>query len=687
MSDSRHFRLWSLILRTFDGGNFKLVQHMSIPSRSMRTDQSQLQWRADIQGLRALAVVMVVAFHAGLPFPGGFVGVDVFFVISGYVITAMLYREHLATGRIRFREFYLKRFKRLMPALAVMVSIVLIISALIYLPTLQQNVARTGVGAMLSVANFMISRFTGGYFDPSAEINPLLNTWSLSVEEQFYFVFPILIAFGWYLSDRFSRFRSMPFMLVICVAMFSFGLALAGSRGWSFRGSGDLLGFYSPFTRAWEFALGALLALLVVKVAIRIPKQFMSVISVTGISMVVASVWLISDKTAFPSLWTLLPVVGTLFVLFAGLGNNIISRALSTRSMVMIGDWSYSIYLWHWPFIVFAIYLWPTTPSIEILAVVLSIGPALASYYFIEQPIRRRSIRGRSQSVKMIALVFVPPLLIAGLVGGVAKYYWEPRYQSGAIASHFEVDTENQSDLAFDCDTALLSKLGINDGNSKFVCGQSKAGVPVDLALIGDSHAEHLFVGLAESFPQLNIAYFVLSATLPIQDGAEMSQILDFVSLNSDISSVVISAYWGWSEYPALDESELTASLKSLTDSGKMVFITDDVPMFPFHSDMCNYGRSPFIGGSTCSQSSDYFRSRYDDYYPVIKDAVGKVPGSYIIHSASYFCESDICSMINNDNLLYSDSNHLNIQGSRFLAEKLVADGSLLISPSSKSNR
>ena len=154
--------------------------------------------RTDIQGLRAVAVLMVVAFHAGLPFPGGFVGVDVFFVISGFVITGMVLRERRATGRIRFGQFYLRRFKRLTPALALVVAVTVTASAAVLSPLgTQQTAAKTGIGAMLLAANVVIARTTGGYFDADAATNPLLHTWTLSVEEQFYLAFPALIALGW----------------------------------------------------------------------------------------------------------------------------------------------------------------------------------------------------------------------------------------------------------------------------------------------------------------------------------------------------------------------------------------------------------------------------------------------------------------------------------------------------------
>ena len=159
--------------------------------------------RLDIQGMRAVALLMILAFHARLPVPGGFAGVDVFFVISGFVITAMLMREHGRSGRIDLRRFYLRRFRRLTPALALTVSVVLVLAVLLESPFgAQQITAATAVGAMLLVANVVIAGTTGDYFSPAAESNPLLNVWSLSVEEQFYLVFPAVLILGWLLARR-----------------------------------------------------------------------------------------------------------------------------------------------------------------------------------------------------------------------------------------------------------------------------------------------------------------------------------------------------------------------------------------------------------------------------------------------------------------------------------------------------
>ena len=218
-------------------------------------------FRADIQGLRAVAVLVVIAFHAGLPLSGGFVGVDVFFVISGFVITAMLMREWDLTGSVSLATFYLRRAKRLTPALALVVAFTAVASSLFLSPFEQQvQASQTGLGALGLVANWVIAVQTGDYFGPSAESNPLLHTWSLSVEEQFYLVFPIVILAAWRLGRRLGRAHLAAVLVVSLMGLAS----LAMIRGSSLGISADswVIGYYSPFNRAWEFAAGAFLALL-----------------------------------------------------------------------------------------------------------------------------------------------------------------------------------------------------------------------------------------------------------------------------------------------------------------------------------------------------------------------------------------------------------------------------------------
>lgn len=406
------------------GGIVTLAQQTGAPS-TPRVAGGTGGRRLDIQGLRAVAVLMVVAFHAGLPVPGGFIGVDVFFVISGFVITAMLRREWLATGRIAFGRFYARRFKRLTPALALTVAVTMVLSALLLSPFgAQQTAAKTAVGAMLLTANFAIARSTGGYFDAPAETNPLLNTWSLSVEEQFYLAFPALLALGWLLARRARRLAGVPVALVTTVAIASFGLALISASGPRFWNSEMLIGFYSPFSRAWEFAVGALLAFSATNYPVQ-SRRLAAVLAWSGAATLIASLWLITKNTPFPGVWTLLPVTGTLLVLAAGAQEgNPVSRAIASNLMVRVGDWSYSIYLWHWPLIVFATLLWPGSPAMVALAAASSFVPALASYRWVEQPIRSMAPGTRARFAGLVSVTVLVPIAFAGMLAVGARNSW-----------------------------------------------------------------------------------------------------------------------------------------------------------------------------------------------------------------------------------------------------------------------
>ena len=427
--------------------------------------------RDDIQGLRAVAVLMVVGYHAGLPMPGGFTGVDVFFVISGFVITSMLRREWQSTEHISFGRFYLRRFRRLTPALALMVAVTLAFSMLFVSPLgpLERTLV-TGVGALGLAANFVISGTTGGYFDPAADTNALLHTWSLSVEEQFYLVFPLLLTVSWRWLRRVGRF--VPAVVVGVVLAASFGLALAGA--------GANAGFYSPFTRAWEFAAGALLVLVP---ALRRPleRRASALLAVGGAALLVASLALINSKTPFPGVWTLLPVVGTLALIVAGAGDNVVSHLLGRRWGVFIGDRSYSIYLWHWPFIAFAASLWPAVPGVRITAAAVSLVPAYLSYRFVEEPFRRKPIPAPRQLVGWIGAVIALPLAVAVVVAGaVGTSYGSPLLAArwDAIQLHVattrgcHIDDPDQAWREADC-----------------TWNATAAGAPI--YLVGDSNADH----------------------------------------------------------------------------------------------------------------------------------------------------------------------------------------------------
>lgn len=267
----------------------------------LTTEQSKFGVRRrDIQGLRALAVVGVIAFHAGLPVSGGFIGVDVFFVISGYVITNMLRREWSNTGSIRLRSFFRRRFLRLTPALALLIAVTFLISGFVLYADQQWIALQTGFGALFLVANLVIARNTGGYFDSSAEMNPLLNTWSLSVEEQFYILFPVVILFGFLVTRRFARLSSFNLFAVFLLGLVSFASMLLSTGLIAGLAVPSWLNFYSPIPRVWEFAVGSALAFGVHRF-VRLPLFLAYALVSCGLLSILISFFAFNEVTPWPS--------------------------------------------------------------------------------------------------------------------------------------------------------------------------------------------------------------------------------------------------------------------------------------------------------------------------------------------------------------------------------------------------
>jgi peptidoglycan/LPS O-acetylase OafA/YrhL len=396
-----------------------------VPGQAALLSESR---RLDIQGLRAVAVILVVAFHAGLPVHGGFMGVDVFLVISGFVIMGMLMRELERTGTVRFRSFYSRRIKRLLPALALLTTTVVALSVLLGSSSFgtQQTTAKTGLGATFFTANVVIYRETG-YFSPDAALNPLLHTWTLSVEEQVYLVFPSLLLASWVIGRRLLRAsrRGAAVMLGL-VAVSSFLLCLLLSFGWvsiPWIGNGERFAFYSAATRIWEFAIGAALALAASHLKL-VSRNVSTAAGVAGAVAIAVGAFTTRGGTPYPGVVVLLPVLGAAGIITSGFGSHGVSRLLATRPMAKIGDLSYSWYLWHWPLIVFGAILWPSSSWVLVPLAALSLVPAWLSTVFLEDPIRRNSaIKGRRVVALALACTFVPTLACLGLAAG-AKSSW-----------------------------------------------------------------------------------------------------------------------------------------------------------------------------------------------------------------------------------------------------------------------
>ncbi len=648
--------------------------------------------RLDIQGLRAVAVLMVVAFHAGLPVPGGFVGVDVFFVVSGFVIAGTLHREWSNTGRIHFARFYLRRFKRLTPALALTVTVTMLLTAIVISPLgAQQNAAKTAIGAMFVSANFVIANTTGGYFSLAAETNPLLHVWSLSVEEQFYLVFPFLLAIGWAIVRRRRRLSAAPLVVVLSVIAVSFLLALVDESTLQFPGSKDALGFYSPLPRAWEFAAGAAVALAIAGKRGLAPRT--AVVSGTlGLAGLAASVFLINESTPFPGTWTLLPVASTLLLIMAGWQktDNYASRLLSTGPMVRTGDWSYSIYLWHWPFIVLASTLWPGVAWVPMLAAICAFIPAIASFHFVEQPLRIRAYNRRALAALVLATM-APPLLSAAFVLVASDNgYWNP-----VIRSYQDAGRRHPGTACADLDTAIIG------------CSFNTDAVGPPVYLVGDSHADHVsdgVVGAAErlgrpAFTRIAPAcqFFDVFIGTVGQDPVRHCQdyfptTMDWLTA-AEPGFVVISTsarpFWDPTNQLGLTQDSmssdedmklhlltqgLTESIVALEQAGHSVVLVHDSPTF-----VEPYAYAP----SECSLP-DLVALDCDRLLPLaVVEAqqattraamsdIAVATGAATIDLRTHLCNKQGCPSRRESLALYSDSNHISADASATLIDEFT---------------
>ena len=339
-------------------------------------ERASLRYRPDIDGLRAIAVVPVVLYHYGVPgFGGGFVGVDVFFVISGYLITALIAGE-IATGEFSVLKFYERRVRRIFPALFAMIAAAAVAATILFFPSDLMRFAESVAATALFGSNFDFW-LQSGYFDASADVKPLLHTWSLAVEEQFYLVFPALL----YLMRK--RGRAALLALVIALAIGSFALSV-----WGVRAHPDAAFYLAPY-RTWELMLGALLAL----GAIRPPKTpwARDMLAIFGLWAIGWAIFTFTSHTPFPGENALFPCVGAALLILSGEGGGgTVTRLLSLRPIVFIGLVSYSLYLWHWPVYVFAKYAAPAPLGAMDAAglIALSLVLGILSWRYVERPFR-----------------------------------------------------------------------------------------------------------------------------------------------------------------------------------------------------------------------------------------------------------------------------------------------------------
>lgn len=359
--------------------------------------------------------------HAHFGLRGGFIGVDVFFVISGFVITAMLLREVQSEGRIRLGRFFIRRGYRLIPAAIVVIVFTALVGMLLLSPLgTQQQAAVTGGAAAVGLSNIALYAISSDYFSEHTQSNPYLHTWSLGVEEQFYLFFPLVLLLVWKVAKHRARAAAVV-LTIVTVVSFALSLIASYSAVLPIIKSPSIFAFYMMPTRAWEFAVGALIACGAVWLTKLRGHAFATW---AGLSLIMLGAVFIDNSVPFPGIVAVVPVLGAALVIFGGLAPNRGSQMLAWRPFVHIGDLSYSLYLWHWPLLVFARRLWPDSVVAVIAALVLTYVAAFLTYRYVETPFRGKVQIWSWRTVRLPAVAVSVALLAAGSMFVGAQSNW-----------------------------------------------------------------------------------------------------------------------------------------------------------------------------------------------------------------------------------------------------------------------
>ena len=511
---------------------------MSTPSSA---PHASLKYRPDIDGLRAVAVLVVLIFHLGLPLHGGFVGVDVFFVISGFLIGSIILGQ-VAAGTFTFTAFYERRIRRIFPALMVMMGVASLLAYRYLLPKELADFARSLIGADFSVSNFYFWR-QSGYFDSPASSKPLLHTWSLGVEEQFYIGLPLFIVF---LKKHAPR-RIGP--SVVGLALLSLALSIVGAYRY------PTATFYLVPARAWELLLGTMISL---DGFPRLRKSAARQLAgLLGLGLILAASLAFRATTPFPGLAALVPCGGAALIIVAGRdGSNCVGRILSLKPIVFVGTISYSLYLWHWPIIAFfglgmTMIKGLTHHQSQILTFVVSIIVGTLSWRFVEVPVRQGKLRVSRSTLFRWAGGAVAVVAVLGSIawasGGLPTRF---SAEAQAVARYLEEEPGHNQYRNGTCFlTARDWDLGTFDFHD---CLPESAGKTTFLVL-GDSHAAHLWWGLHIVYPEANVMQATSVGCKPVLEQAPrqfpgctrlMSYALTQYLPTHHVDAVLLAARW-----------------------------------------------------------------------------------------------------------------------------------------------
>ena len=619
-------------------------------------------YRRDIDGLRAIAVLSVVGFHA---FPdwvhGGFIGVDIFFVISGYLISYQIFTG-LLNNNFSVLDFYERRIRRIFPALITVLFASLTMGWFFLLPDEFSALARNVLAGATFSSNFLLWS-EAEYFDVAAISKPLLHLWSLGIEEQFYILWPVaLLAIN---NKSLSIQKTLIWFIV-----FSF---LSNIFLIFFNPIAD---FYSPISRFWELLFGAAIAWMHIQ---RSNSKWLSAkisnwLSVVASTFLALGLFAINKDSLFPGFWAVIPVTAATLFIISGPNALINRRILSCQFLVGIGLISYPLYLWHWILLSFMQLIeenaWAVF-ELRLGVLVLSVILASLTYFLIEKPLRHGAHLRLKVYLLLIGMGVMILLALSAILsqGFPLRSMGKLNIQHSGDIGHVEFDRYLEANF-YPCLPDSVHQGSSNVGNQSKRCFQSKNGESPQIAVIGDSHAEALFIGIAEAITEKNVVYYNRDA-LPLIENSEYHSSFDYILNSPNIDTVILAAYWTMRlKKPHLQfEAALTNTIEKLQERGKRVILVDDVPAFLFSPKRCKY--SGMVGGSVCFQSRIVHDVKKLLYAGTFNNVKNKFPETTRIDPSLYFCDADSCSMNINGKLLYRDTHHLNIFGSQYLGLKL----------------
>lgn len=648
-----------------------------------------ISYRPEVDGLRCLAVMLVILHHLGIPgFDGGFVGVDVFFVISGYLITSIILSE-VAKGGFSFGRFYQRRVIRLAPAYFLVLVVTSLVAGFVMLPSELLQYSRSAIYSTFFAANFFMWDTVGGYFGTGADTTPLLHLWSLAVEEQFYLFWPVSLL----LLHRLFRTKVLMFSVMAIAFLLALGVSEYGAL--HYRAAA----YYLMPTRAFELLLGALLVAFPVARLSAVSRLGALVLSVSGMGLILYSSAFFSKAIWFPGLNALVPCLGTaLVILFAKPDTPIVGSLLTNRLVVGIGKISYPAYLWHWPIIAFLnIYLIDITPWLAVGVIFLTMLLSVVTYRFVETP--ARTFRSYKNGVVISGGFALPAVLFTALAIVAVKNNGFPDRFDEAL------NVRAEAVMAY-ADTA---RGRCNEGSVRAPLPEDECilGVDegaVDILLVGDSHANH-FSGMVDvlaknaglrayDVTQSNTV-FLIDVEHFYRQGDEVVHHFNFRARNDFIEDELLPRRYPYVVLGASYVGHLGGMFSRGTngpeEDGKRVFVDalyDTVrtiishgsipvlikgnPTYDHDISRCTLNNARFGKTYTCSIARADFDRKFREWNGIVDELKARFESLVVIDPASVMCNKEICFTELMGVPLYKDGGHLNYKGSELIGELYI---------------